>query len=460
MTSAATTPPAANAPLIERVLHPFQQFFATASAGGLVLLACTAVALVLANSPWADAYHHLWEAPLTVGVPGFGLTLSVHHWVNDGLMAVFFFLVGLEIKREVLVGELASLRSAALPVAAAVGGMVVPALLYVALNRGGPGAAGWGVPMATDIAFALGILALLGDRVPSGLRVFLAALAIADDLGAVLVIALFYTSTIDWAALGGAAVVLVALLGLNRAGARRPLTYALLGVVLWLFVLASGVHATIAGVLLALTIPARTRIDEQEFLDRAEASLADFRAADEPGTTVLTNHGHQAALQAMESATDAAQAPLQRMEHALHGVVAFLVMPIFALANAGVPLGGGAGAALRSPVALGIALGLVVGKPVGILLASWAAVRAGAADLPAGVAWRHVHGAGWLAGIGFTMSLFVAGLAFADPAVLDTAKLGVLGASVVAGLVGFMLLRGARPLAAPVEPAVHGATRG
>jgi len=436
----ATEPP----PLVERVLGPFQRFFSTHAAGGLVLLACTAVALAWANSPWADAYHHLWEAPVTIGAPGFGLTLSLHHWVNDGLMAVFFFLVGLEIKREVLVGELASRRSAALPVAAALGGMLAPAALYAAVNAGGPGAAGWGVPMATDIAFALGILALLGDRVPSALRVFLAALAIADDLGAVLVIALFYTSALDWGALGGAAVVLAVLLGLNRAGARRPLTYALLGVLLWLLVLASGVHATIAGVLLALTIPARTRIGEKEFLARAEQSLADFRAADEPGTTVLTNRGHQEALQALESACDAAQAPLQRIEHALHGFVAFIVMPIFALANAGVPLGaGGVSAALRSPVALGVALGLLVGKPLGITLASYAAVRAGAADLPTGVAWRHVHGAAWLGGIGFTMSLFIAGLAFADPVVLDTAKLGVLGASAGAGVVGYALLRAA-----------------
>ncbi|MGZ8379303.1 MAG: Na+/H+ antiporter NhaA [Gemmatirosa sp.] len=427
-------------PLIERVLGPFQRFFSTSAASGLVLLAATAVALVWANSPWADTYHHLWEAPVTIGAPGFGLTLSLHHWVNDGLMAVFFFLVGLEIKREVLVGELASRRTAALPVAAALGGMVVPALLYTALNAGGAGAAGWAVPMATDIAFALGILALLGDRVPSGLRIFLAALAIADDLGAVLVIAFFYTGALDWGAMGGAAAVLAVLVGLNRAGARRPLTYALLGVGLWLFVLASGIHATIAGVLLALTVPARTRIDEDEFLARAEASLADFRAADEPGTTVLTNQGHQAALQAIENAADAAQAPLQRMEHALHGVVAFVIMPIFALANAGVALGGG-GAAVGSPIALGVVLGLALGKPLGITLASYLAVRAGAADLPTGVTWRHVHGAGWLAGIGFTMSLFVAGLAFADPAVLDIAKLGIFTASIAAGGVGFTLLR-------------------
>ena len=454
MSAVVSAPPQGPEPLIERVLRPFQQFFATAAAGGLVLLACTAVALLLANSPWADAYHHFWETPITIGAPEFGLTLSLHHWVNDGLMAVFFFLVGLEIKREVLVGELASRRSAALPVAAALGGMLVPAALYASVNLGGPGAAGWGVPMATDIAFALGILALLGDRVPAGLRVFLAALAIADDLGAVLVIAFFYTGALDWTALGSAGVVLAVLAALNRAGARRPLTYALLGVVLWLFVLKSGVHATIAGVLLALTVPARMRISEDEFLARADASLAEFRAADEPGRTVLTNQGHQAALQALESAADAAQAPLQRMEHALHGLVAFMIMPVFALANAGVALGGEAGAAVRSPIAWGVVLGLVIGKPLGITLASYLAVRAGAADLPAGMAWHHVQGAGWLGGIGFTMSLFVAGLAFGDPAMLDIAKLGVLAASVTAGLVGYGLLRtGRRATAVPLAAA-------
>ena len=445
--------PDENAPLIERVLAPFERFVATSAAGGIVLLIATAVALVLANSGWAESYHHLWETPFTVGSPGFGLTLPLHVWVNDGLMVVFFFLVGLEIKREVLVGELASRRTAALPVAAALGGMIVPALLYALVNRGGPGAAGWGVPMATDIAFALGILALLGDRVPAGLRIFLAALAIADDLGAVLVIALFYTSAISWSALMGAGVVVVVLFALNRAGARRPLVYALLGFTLWVLMLKSGVHATIAGVLLALTVPARTRISEPEFLAAAERSLEDFRAADLPGTSVLTNQGHQEALHHLELAADLAQAPLQRMEHALHGVVAFVIMPVFALANAGVPLTG-VTTALSSPIALGVALGLLLGKPLGITLASIAAVRGGAADLPTGVTFRHVHGAAWLGGIGFTMSLFIAGLAFGDPAILDTAKIGVLGASVVAGAVGYLLLRMGPPARAEAPDTV------
>jgi len=443
MTQPAQRPTAAP-PLVERVLGPFQRFFSTSASGGVVLLVCCVVALGWANSPWAAAYHHLWETVVTVGAPGFGLSLPLHAWVNDGLMAIFFFLVGLEIKREVLVGELATRRSATLPVAAALGGMIVPAALYASINTGGPGSAGWGVPMATDIAFALGILALLGDRVPASLRVFLAALAIADDLGAVLVIALFYTSAISWASLAGAGIVLVLLLGLNRAGARRPFTYALLGAVLWFLMLKSGIHATIAGVLLALTVPARTRISEEEFLAKAEASLAEFRAADEPGTNVLTNQGHQHALQSLESAADEAQAPLQRMEHALHGIVAFVIMPIFALANAGVTLGDDAGMALTSPIAVGVAMGLLLGKPIGITLASFIAVRSGAADLPSGSTWMHVHGVAWLGGIGFTMSLFIAGLAFASPALLDVAKLGILGASTVAGIVGFLMLRFSR----------------
>ncbi|HVX39314.1 MAG TPA: Na+/H+ antiporter NhaA [Gemmatimonadaceae bacterium] len=431
--------------MVQRVLGTFKRFFATAAAGGVVLLVCTAAALAWANSPWAGRYGTLWAAPLTIGTAGVHITQSLRQWVNDGLMTAFFLLVGLEIKREVLVGELASRRSAALPVAAAFGGMVVPALIYAGINAGSAGAPGWGIPMATDIAFALGILALLGERVPNGLRIFVAALAIADDLGAVLVIAVFYTSTLNWAALGGAAIVLALLILLNRAGVHRPAGYALLGVALWLCLLASGVHATIAGVLLALTIPARTRINEDEFLDRAETALGDFRAADEPGSTVLTNSGHQDAIQALESACAEVQAPLQRVEHALHGLVSFVIMPLFALANAGIPLGHGAAEQLASRVALGAALGLLIGKPIGITLASVLSVRAGFAELPAGVSWRQLHAVSWLGGIGFTMSLFIAGLAFGETGTLDIAKLGVLGGSLVAGAIGLTLLRAALP---------------
>lgn len=434
--------------LVRRVADSFQQFAHTASGGGIALLAVTAVALAWANSPWAASYHHLWETPVTIGAPGFGLTETLHHWINDGLMAVFFFVVGLEIKRELLVGELASVRQAALPIAAAVGGMVVPAGLYAALNAGGPGAPGWGIPMATDIAFALGILALLGDRVPLGLKVFLAALAIVDDLGAVLVIALFYTASIAWGALAVAAGVLVLLVIVNRAEVRHPAPYAVLGLVLWVAFLKSGVHATIAGVLLAMTIPARTRLDRAAFEQTLRAQLAAFErtsdAAPRDAADDAATYGvQQDVIEELEDACEGAQTPLMRLEHALHGVVAFGIMPLFALANAGVPLGG-AGGGMGRAITFGVLLGLVVGKPLGITLAAWLAVRGGAAVLPAGVTWRHVHGAAWLGGIGFTMSLFIGGLAFPDLALLGAAKLGILGASAVAGLGGWLLLRGAR----------------
>jgi NhaA family Na+:H+ antiporter len=364
-------------------------------------------------------------------------------WINDGLMAIFFFVVGLEIKREVLAGELSSVRKAAFPVIAAVGGMVVPAGLYVLLNRSGPEARGWGVPMATDIAFALGVLALLGSRAPTSLKIFLTAFAIADDIGAVLVIALFYTESIAWGYLGLAAGCLVLLVALNAGGARRPLTYVVLGLVLWVAFLKSGVHATVAGVLLAMTIPATARIDYPAFLQRGRSVLDQFERADTGDGEAATHSERQAALHTLEEACEHVQTPLHRIEHALHPWVTFAIMPVFALANAGVTLGGGGG--VGHPVALGVLLGLVLGKPIGITFFAWLAVRLGLAELPPGITWQHVHGAGWLGGIGFTMALFIAGLAFAGTPYLDTAKLGILSASLVAGVVGFVLLRGTAP---------------
>ena len=443
-------------PLVDRLLAPFRKFAHTASAGGLVLLATTAVALGWANSPWADSYHHLWETSLGLQIGGWAPRTTLHHLINDGIMAVFFFLVGLEIKREMIAGELASIRRAALPMVAALGGMVVPAALYAMVNRGGSGSAGWGIPMATDIAFALGVLALLGDRVPTGLKVFLAALAIVDDIGAVLVIAVFYSGGVSWTALGAGGALLVLAAVANAAGVRRPSAYAVIGVALWAAVLLSGVHATVAGVLLAMTIPVRTRIAEGTFLIKARRALADFDQAAlctsaDPRTTVLSNTGHHTALEELETLCEAAQPPLIRMEHALHGVVGFGIMPLFALANAGVALDGAAlGAALSHPVTLGAFIGLLIGKPIGIVAFSWAAVRLRWAALPDGVTWRSLTGAGVLGGIGFTMALFIAALAFPAPrdgsavgagALLDAAKVGVLAASTLAGLVGWLLLR-------------------
>src|SRR5919107_77184 len=298
--AAGSTAPAFDAepaPLIERVLAPFQRFVHTESASGVVLLACTALALAWANSPWSASYEHLWETRLSLALGPWSFQMTLHHLINDGLMAVFFFLVGLEIKREMLAGELATLRQAALPIAGALGGMIAPALLYASLNAGRVGEPGWGVPMATDIAFALGVLALLGDRIPLGVRVFLAALAIVDDIGAVLVIAVFYSGGIAWSALLSAGALGLLAIGANIAGIRRPAAYAVIGLLLWAAVLSSGIHATIAGVLLAMTIPSRTRIDEGRFLARARRALARFETAHEPGASPLKDPEHQTAAQ-------------------------------------------------------------------------------------------------------------------------------------------------------------------
>ena len=430
-------------PPVERIVRPFQDFAHKQSSGGIVLIAATVIALAWANSPWGESYAALWHTKLTVGVGGFSVSKDLTHWINDGLMAVFFFVVGLEIKREVLVGELSSARNAALPVVAALGGAVVPALIYLAVNAGTEGAAGWGIPMATDIAFALGVLALLGERAPVGLTVFLTALAIVDDIVAVLVIALFYTSEISWGALGVGAAFLAALIVANLLGVGRTLVYAVLGVGLWLCFLLSGVHATIAGVLLAFTVPAVSFMDPGAFLDRSRYVLDRFEQAEEKGQNVLANEERQAALHALNHAAYKLEPPLHELEHALHPWVVFAIMPLFALANAGVELGGGIAEALTAPISIGIVLGLVVGKQVGITLFAWLAVRSGLSELPEGTGWRHVYGAGWLAGIGFTMSLFITDLAFSEDSLVETAKLGILEASLVAGVVGWAILRGA-----------------
>ena len=426
---------------VDRILAPFREFTAREASGGVLLMAAALIALVWANSPFADSYDSLWKTTFTIGAGDFTLAKSLHLWINDGLMAIFFLVVGLEIKREVLVGELASARRATLPIAAAVGGAVLPALLFLLVAGRDPDAIrGWGVPMATDIAFALGVLALVGSRVPVGLRIFLTALAIVDDLLAVLVIAVFYTSEVSLPALGAGAVILAALVAANRLGVRRPVVYAILGIALWVAVLQSGVHATVAGVLLAMTIPARTRIDPADFLERARGFMADFtgQVGDDP------DHAHHAALWELEDLTESAQAPMLRLEHALHPWVAFLIVPLFALSNAGVPIAGDLVATASEPVVLGVVLGLVIGKQVGITLAAWLVVRAGLAALPTGVTWRHIFGAAWLGGIGFTMSLFVADLAFGESPALALSKIGILAASVVAGVGGYLILRSAR----------------
>jgi len=440
------------------LLGPMQQFVNRSAASGIVLLVATIVALVIANSPLAEAYDELLHAYIGITIGDFVLKESLLHWINDGLMAVFFFLVGLEIKREMSVGELSNPRAAALPIVAAIGGALMPALIYAALNFSGVGASGWGVPMATDIAFALGCLALLGNRVPFALKIFLTAVAIVDDLIAVLVIAFFYSGGLNFAALGIGFGVLAVLALLNVVGFRSILIYGTLGVIVWLAFLESGVHATIAGVLIAFTIPARNRIDAPTFLGRARHILQQFENTTFEPTSMLTSEVQQSAVIELEEMCEQVQAPLQKIEHSLHNWVLLGIMPIFALANAGVSLSLNNLGGETFMVTIGIVLGLTLGKPIGLLSAVWLGVRMNLVSLPVGVNWQHMAGAGVLAGIGFTMSLFIAALGFADPAVLATAKISILIASVIAGTAGLLLLMRSKPVEQPSQQTVsaHG----
>jgi NhaA family Na+:H+ antiporter len=422
------------------LLRPFEDFFKRQASGGIVLLGATVLAMVLANSPARDFYHHFWEIKLGIGFNEFGLTQSLHHWINDGLMAVFFFVVGLEIKREFLAGELASLRSATLPIAAALGGMVVPAVIYLMINSQGQETSGWGIPMATDIAFALGVIALLGKLIPRSLAIYLTALAIVDDLGAVLVIALFYTGDVSEIALVLAAIFMIVLMIGNSLGIQSPNFYALVGFCLWVAMLKSGIHASVAGVLIGATIPVIPRVNKEDFLHKTQELLDRYQEIEgEDGP--FQKEERMGALLALEHVCHDAISPLQRMEHEMHNWVIYGVMPIFALANAGVTIGlTDLATSLTHPVTLGVALGLLLGKPAGIFIFSWIAVRLGICDLPSGVGWPQILGAGILAGIGFTMSLFITNLAFRPTELITDAKVGIFAASLLAGVVGYLLL--------------------
>lgn len=428
-------------PLAARLLAPITRFARLGAASGIVLLVCAVVALILANSPLADSYKHLVHLPVGLDFGDFRLTNPAEWWINDALMAVFFFLVGLEIKREVLIGELRSPKAAALPVIAAVGGMLLPGLVYAACNIGHPTMRGWGIPTATDIAFALGVLALLGKRIPVGLRVFLATLAIADDIGALLVIAVFYTEKLNLGALAYAGVALAVMVVFNRMGVRRTWLYAVVGLVLWWFVYRSGIHATIAGVLAAMTIPATSRVDKHAFATFTRFALATID--NDKAGPLKTSPEQQAAVQGIEDACAKVQTPMQSIEHSLVPWVSFLIVPLFALANAGVAISGSLTDALASRETLGIILGLCIGKPLGITLFAVLAIKTGLGSMPTGVTFKMLHATAWIAGIGFTMSLFIANLAF--PAAthgtnLDDAKLGVLTGSAVAAVIGMALL--------------------
>jgi NhaA family Na+:H+ antiporter len=425
--------------LFVAVVRPLQAFVHTQASSGIVLLACAVAALIWANVDPAS-YAAVFEYPLAVGAGGGVASFSVRLAINDGLMAIFFFVVGMEIKRELVVGELNTLARATLPGIAAVGGMAVPSAIYVAFNAGGPGQAGWGIPMATDIAFCVGILALLGDRIPRGLVVFLTALAIFDDIGGILVIAIFYGHGLHLAWLLAAGGITVALLLMGRAYVTHGLAYGVAGVALWYALHHGGIHATIAGVILGLMIPARPRKPSREVLrDLAEhCSGLDSKPPDEELDA--------AEILAIEEKLEDIEAPVQRFIHALHPFVAFFVMPIFALANSGVALDGFGLDRLAAPVALGTALGLFAGKQLGIFGLTLIAVKLGLAPMPGGASRAQLYGVSVLAGIGFTVALFIASLAFPGaPALLDEAKLGILLASLVSGLLAYAVLRLARP---------------
>ncbi len=430
---------------IDRVTAPMARFLHVEAASGGVLLFFTALALLLANSPWADPFLALWRTPVSFGVGDAVVSHSLHHWINDGLMAVFFFVIGLEVKRELVLGYLRDLRTAALPIAAALGGMVAPAGIYLALQLGEPGEAGWGIPMATDIAFVVGCLALLGPRVPHGLRVLLLTLAIADDIGAILVIAVGYTAHLDVGALAAGAAGIGLVIAAQRLGVRSVGVYTLLGAAVWWCFHASGVHATIAGVILGLLTPTGSWVSRgllAETVGRASEFLHGEGWERDPGS------GQRALLRQVETAAREGVSPLERLEERLHPWVSFGIMPLFAFANAGVPFDP---SSLRDPVAVSVAVGLFLGKPLGIVAFSFAAVRLGLARLPERVTWGMVAAGGCLAGIGFTMALFIAGLALDEDA-LDAAKVGVLGASALAALLGMALLSRLLPARDTADP--------
>jgi NhaA family Na+:H+ antiporter len=429
--TAAEGPSAFSDEPIDSVIDPLKRFLHIESAGGIVLLAAAAAALVLANSRLADPFLSLWQTHAGVSIGNFSLDLSLQHWINDGLMTVFFFVVGLEVKREIVLGELRDIRNAALPVAAALGGMVVPAAFYLLLQHEMPAASGWGIPMATDIAFVVGVLALLKDRIPKGLRIMLLSLAIADDIGAILVIAVGYTQNIQGLplllALGGIGAVLA----LFRLGIRNMAVYAFCMLFVWLTLHESGIHATLAGVVFGLLTPTRSWVGEGRLGTTARRTLCFLKGEGWPRP-----QERYEALREMELAARRSIPPQQRFENQLHPWSGFVIMPLFALANAGVAV---SPEGFSHPVAAAVVCGLFLGKPVGIAAASWLAVRSGVARLPEGVGWGPVVGAGFLAGIGFTMALFIAGLALAEP-LLDAAKIGVLAASLLSAVAGTVLL--------------------
>ncbi|MFT5470964.1 MAG: NhaA family Na+:H+ antiporter [Verrucomicrobiales bacterium] len=423
--------------LDRQVLLPAERFIYNEAISGGLLIVCAIVALVWANSPWSHAYFALRDTPVSIRIGDFAIALDLQHWINDGLMAIFFFVVALEIKRELIYGDLSQARKAALPVAAALGGMILPAGIYLAVNAGAEGAAGWGIPMATDIAFAVAILALLGKRIPSQLRIFLLTFAIADDIGAILVIAINYTAHFSMMAMWGAIAALGIMLAMRWLGFRTTLAYLLPAIVFWAMMFKSGVHATIAGVILGFITPAKSPGRKSKFVAEVGGTLPGLRDAleDDESERDEVNLGR------IEELARQTESPLERLERMVHPWSSYVVLPLFALMNAGVALSGDfILQAFTGSVTLGVMLALIAGKAVGVTGFSWLAVRLGWAELPSGVAWRHILGAGLIGGVGFTVSLFITGLAFTDRNLVEEAKVGVLAASLIAALSGYLFL--------------------
>lgn len=422
------------------IKEPLNKFMQLETSSSIILFMATVSALILANSAISESFLSFWQNDISISLPGFELSKPVLKWINDGLMAVFFFLIGLELKREIMVGELNKIKNASLPFFAAIGGMIVPALLFVTLNKGNAGGHGWGIPMAADIAFTLGILKLLGNRVPSGIKIFLMAFAIIDDLGAVLVIAFFYSSNLIWVNIFIGLIIVVILFLLSKFGYYSKYLYLTAGVIVWVLFLKSGIHSTIAGVLMALTIPIARKTDTLSFYENGKAILDNFlKECSAKDNKTILNHNQLQSIEELEDLTEKTAPPLQYLEHNLHGWVAYLIMPVFALANAGVVFSFSGDTNLA--LSFNIAISMVVGNFIGIFSFSYIAIKLKLAELPKNVTFKQLAGVSILGGLGFTMSLFINGLAYTDAVLIDSAKMGILLGSLVAGLLGYFVLR-------------------
>lgn len=427
----------------------FQKFFHSSLAGGVILIACTVIALVLSHIPaTAQWFHAIWETRIVVGVGDWAIDHTLKEWINDALMAVFFFVVGLEIKREIVAGELSTIKQAALPIAAAIGGMIIPAGIYMLFNYDNPATFnGWGIPMATDIAFALGILSIFSKKVPLSLKIFLTALAVVDDLGAIIVIAIFYSSTINLVMISLAATLLLVLFTLNKSGVLEMKWYLIPSIIIWIAFLHSGVHATIAGVLIAIMIPVKSKYQQIHFIERSKKLTNQFIKCNQDGIAVLRNDKQHILLQNLRVLTRNTIPPVMRLEHALHPAVTFFIMPIFALANAGVVVSIVDLPQLWSEQGLGIQLGLVLGKPIGIVLASFIVIKLGMASMPKGATWKSIIGVGFLGGVGFTMSIFIDMLAFpVGSPEINYGKMAILLGSLFAAIIGAAILSSSKDI--------------